>query len=109
MSLSGTVNRPRLSDGGVSFSMASIFSVGSIRRSISVGCICACPTHSDTLRRFDEPLVDYSWVLGNGQHRELGGNEAAQRNEERSKRVMGGHTPTRDAKPLATNSASERS
>ena len=32
MSLSGTVNRPRLSDGGVTFSMASIFSVGSIRR-----------------------------------------------------------------------------
>jgi hypothetical protein len=51
INLSGTVNRPRRRAAGVTPSIASIFSVGSARRYISVVCMWARPSQSETLRR----------------------------------------------------------
>jgi DNA replication protein DnaC len=59
ISLSVAMKRPDRSFGAIIASRASSFTDGSARVYISVVCMCACPSHSDTLRR---SLVAWSTV-----------------------------------------------
>src|SRR6266851_5574870 len=51
MSVSVALKRPDRSFGGIIDSRASSFTDGSARVYISVVCICACPSHSETFRK----------------------------------------------------------
>jgi hypothetical protein len=51
MSLSVALKRPERNFGGIIDSRASSFTDGSVRVYISVVCMCACPSHSETFRK----------------------------------------------------------
>ena len=59
MRLSVALKRPERNLGGIIDSKASSFTDGSARVYISVVCMCACPSHSETFRK---SLVAWSTV-----------------------------------------------
>ncbi len=59
MSVSVALKRPERNFGGIIDSRASSFTDGSARVYISVVCMCACPSHSETFRK---SLVAWSTV-----------------------------------------------